>query len=136
MRNKIVANILLIFTFLAVIIISACDDTPNITEIDSVVIPASNVSYSRYIQPLLTAKCARAGCHDDQSHVGNLSLTSHANTTSSYLVVAPGYPQNSLLALSVQGLTTSPMPPVGLSPLTKNQIDGIKTWVKEGAKNN
>lgn len=136
MKNKIIINIFLIFSFVGIVIFSACDDTSNITEIDSVVIPAQNVSYSQYIQPLLTAKCARAGCHDDQSHIGNLSLTSHANTTASYLVVAPGYPQNSLLALSVQGLTTKPMPPIGLSPLTKNQIDGIKTWVKEGAKNN
>lgn len=136
MKNNIVVSILILFSFLTILIISACDDTSNITDIDNVVIPAQNVSYSQYIQPVLTAKCARAGCHDDQNQVGNLSLTSWSNTTSSYLVVAPGYPQNSSLVLSIQGLTTSPMPPVGLSPLTKNQIDGIKTWVKEGAKNN
>jgi len=28
------------------------------------------------------------------------------------------------------------MPPVGYYPLTKNQIDGIITWIKEGAENN
>jgi hypothetical protein len=136
MKNKTPINILFIFTFVALIIISACDDTSNITDIDNLVIPASNVSYSQHIQPVLTAKCARAGCHDDQTQSGNLSLTSYSNTTASYLVVAPGYPQNSLLVLSVQGLTTSPMPPIGWPSLTKNQIDGIKTWVKEGAKNN
>lgn len=136
MKNKIAINVLFISSFVIVCLISACDDTSNITNIDNVVIPAQNVSYAQYIQPVLTAKCARAGCHDDQTQKGNLSLTSYSNTTASYLVVAPGYPQNSSLVLSVQGLTTSPMPPVGLPPLTINQIDGIKTWVKEGAKNN
>jgi hypothetical protein len=136
MKKKTPINILFIFTFVALIIISACDDTPNITDIDKLVIPATGVSYSQHIQPVLTAKCARAGCHEDQTQAGNLSLTSYSNTTASYLVVAPGYPQNSLLVLSVQGLTTSPMPPVGYSPLIKNHIEGIKTWVKEGAKNN
>jgi len=30
------------------------------------------------------------------------------------------------------------MPPIGsiVRPLTKNQVDGIKTWIREGAKNN
>lgn len=136
MKNKTVINILLIFSFFNLLISSACDDTSNITEIDSIVIPAQNVSYSQYIQPVLTAKCANAYCHDDQTRIGNLSLTSYSNTTASYLVVAPGYPQNSSIALSVQGLSTNPMPPIGRWALTKNQIDGIITWVKEGAKNN
>lgn len=136
MKNKIVKNTLLIFSFAGILIISACDDTTNITDIDKLVIPATNVSYSQHIQPVLTAKCARAGCHDDQTHSGNLSLTSYSNTTMSYLVVAPGYPQNSSLVLSVQGLSNTPMPPIGYPPLIKNHIDGINTWVKEGAKNN
>lgn len=136
MKYQLPIAFFFIAAFVATCFISACDDTSNITNIDSVVIPAQNVSYSQHIQPVLTAKCARSGCHDDQTHVSNLSLTSYSNTTADYLVVAPGLPQNSLLVLSVQGLTTSPMPPIGYPPLTKNQIDGIKTWVKEGAKNN
>jgi hypothetical protein len=135
-KNKTVINILLIFSFFSLLISSACDDTSNITEIDSVVIPAQNVSYSQYIQPVLTSKCANAYCHDDQTRIGNLSVTSYSNTTASYLVVAPGYPQNSSLALSIQGLSTNPMPPIGRWALTKNQIDGIINWIKEGAKNN
>ncbi|PKL83775.1 MAG: hypothetical protein CVV24_03410 [Ignavibacteriae bacterium HGW-Ignavibacteriae-3] len=136
MKIKFLINILFIISFAALFFISACDDTSNITEIDSVTIPSQNVSYSQHIQPVLTAKCARAGCHDDQTASGGLSLTSYSSTTASYLVVAPGYPQSSSLVTSVQGMTTRPMPPVGFPPLITNQIDGIKTWVKEGAKNN
>ena len=136
MKYKLPINFLFIAAFATVFFISACDDTSNITNIDSIIIPAQNVSYSQHIQPVFTAKCARSGCHDDQTQASNLSLTSYSNTTASYLVVAPGFPQNSLLVLTTSGLTTNPMPPIGYPLLTKNQIDGIKNWVKEGAKNN
>lgn len=117
-------------------LISACDDTINITDIDNKIIPSSNVSYSQYIQPVFTAKCARAGCHDDQSAKAGLSLTTYSNTTQSYLVVAPFLPQNSKLVWSIEGTSGNIMPPLGYPPVTKNQIDGIKTWIREGAKNN
>jgi hypothetical protein len=136
MTKRLPISILFIAAFAATCFISACDDTSNITNIDNVVIPSKDVSYSKYIQPIFTAKCTQSGCHDDQAHASNLSLTSWSNTTASYLVVAPGFPQNSLLVLTTQGLTTNPMPPIGYPPLIKNQIDGIKIWVQEGAKNN
>ncbi len=133
--KKQLINICLFILFLA-LIINACDDTTNIIQIDDVVIPLSNVSYSKYIQPVFNAKCNYSGCHDDGSKAGGLSLTTWANTTTDYLVVAPGYPDNSKLVWTIRGQSTTPMPPVGYYPLTKNQIDGIITWIKEGAENN
>ncbi|MEW6702170.1 MAG: c-type cytochrome domain-containing protein [Bacteroidota bacterium] len=138
MQNKIIINIFFLVLFIAVLAYSGCDDTTNISDLDSKVIPSQNVSYSQHIQPVLTAKCAVSGCHDDQTRAGNLSLTSYSNTTADYLVVAPGLPQNSKLVWSVEGTGGKIMPPIGsnVRPLTQNQIDGIKTWIKEGAKNN
>lgn len=138
MQNKIIINIFFPVLFFSVLLFSACDDTININDLDSIIIPSQNVSYSQHIQPVLTAKCAVSGCHDDQTRAGSLSLTSYSNTTSDYLVVAPGLPQNSKLVWSVEGTGGKIMPPLGsnVRPLTKNQIDGIKTWIKEGAKNN
>ena len=136
MKYRPAINIYLTLTFFCLLLIAACDDTINITDIDSKIIPTSNVSYAQYIQPVLTAKCARAGCHDDQTSEAGLSLTSYSNTTRSYLIVAPGYPQNSKLVWSIEGTSGNIMPPLGYLPVTKNQIDGIKTWIKEGAKNN
>jgi hypothetical protein len=135
MKNSSVIKFFFAVIFTSVIY-NSCDDTNNITDIDSKIIPAANVSYNQYIQPVLTAKCARAGCHDDQSSAGGLSLTSHSATTANYLVVAPGIPQNSKLVWSIEGTGGKLMPPVGYPILTKNQIDGIKIWIKEGAKNN
>ena len=136
MIYKSVINIFLTLTLFGLMLIAACDDTINISDIDNKIIPSSNVSYAEYIQPVLTAKCARAGCHDDQTRAAGLSLTSYSNTTQSYLVVAPSLPQNNKLVWSIEGTSGNLMPPLGYPPVTKNQIDGIKTWIKEGAKNN
>ncbi len=129
-------NIYLSLISAAILILAACDDTVNVKNLDSTTIPSSNVSYSKYIQPVFTSKCANAGCHDDQNMAGGLSLTSWANATADFQVVAPGIPQNSKLIWRISGTSGTLMPPVGYWALTKNQIDGITVWVKEGAKNN
>ncbi|MBM4175944.1 MAG: hypothetical protein FJ213_07205 [Ignavibacteria bacterium] len=113
---------------------SACEDEG--VKVDDVIIPSSNVSYAEHIQPVFNSKCALSGCHDDASKQGGLGLTTWLNTTSNFLVVFPGNPDASKLVLAVEGKTTNPMPPPGRWPLTKNQITAIRTWVKEGAKNN
>jgi len=116
------------------VLLSACDDT--LTGIDSILIPTTDISYNKHLQPVFNAKCTNSGCHDDASRSGGLSLTSHTNTTLDFLVVAPGLPQNSKLIWAIEGTGVNIMPPFGYPALTKNQIEGIKTWVKEGAKNN
>ena len=132
MKNSVFIKFSFVTVFLIVILIS-CDDT-KISDLPT--IPQTNVSYSEHIQPLFDLDCNSSGCHNDGDHAGGLSLTNWANTTASYLVVAPGHPENSQLVLAVQGNSTYPMPPVGYQVLSQDQIDGIYTWVKEGAKNN
>lgn len=124
---------LLVITLL-LLSISSCDDQINIPSDED--IPDSNISYSQHIQPIFNVRCATAGCHDDQTKAAGLSLTTYQNTTASYVFVYPGNPDASLLVLSVEGRSTYPMPPPGRPPLTQKQIKAIRTWVKEGAKNN
>lgn len=118
------------------LLITGCDDTINQEELDSVVIPSSNISFNKYIQPVFDARCNNAGCHNGSDRASGLSLSNHASATSDFLIVAPGLPDNSKLVWAIEGRANSPMPPVGYRPLTKNQITGIKTWIREGAKNN
>jgi hypothetical protein len=125
----------LISFFFAILFIS-CDDTNTVEDIDKRVIPSSNVSYSEHLQIVFDYKCNNSYCHNSVDRAGGLSLANHASTTASYLVVAPGYPDNSSLVWAIKGISANPMPPVGYPVLTKNQIDGIVTWIKEGAKNN
>ncbi len=122
-------------SFLTFVFLIGCKDQG--TNIDSTEIPSSNVSYSQYIQPVFDNKCNNSGCHEDASRAGGLSLTSWANTTSDPGVVFPGKPETSRLIWAIQNQAgINPMPPYGYAGLTKNQIDGIKTWIQEGAKNN
>ncbi len=99
-------------------------------------IPAENVSYLKHIQPVFELKCNNSGCHNDEDRAGSISLTSYQNTTADLSVVFPGQPQNSRLATAIQPSTSVPMPPMAYPPLTENQVKGIITWIKEGAKNN
>ncbi|MCX7875740.1 MAG: hypothetical protein N2321_06155 [Melioribacteraceae bacterium] len=117
-------------------VITSCDDTVTNQEIDKIIIPASNVKFSEHIYPVLRVKCNTATCHNSRDRAGNLSLDSYSDVVSDPLIVFPGLPQNSKLVWAIEGRVISPMPPIGYPPLTKNQIDGIKNWIKEGAKNN
>ncbi|MDQ7816833.1 MAG: c-type cytochrome domain-containing protein [Melioribacteraceae bacterium] len=134
MKNSIALKRYSIIILLA--LITACDDTINQEELDSVVIPSSNVSFNKYIQPIFDARCNNAGCHNGTDRASGLSLSNHASATADFLIVAPGLPDNSKLAWAIEGRTTSLMPPLGYRPLTKNQREGIITWIREGAKNN
>jgi hypothetical protein len=130
---------LLLFTAAGMVIYSGCDST-TVEAVDSKTIPSSNVSYVNHIQPVLNVKCAVEGCHDVEYRAGGLSLTTWTATTSDPTVVFPGDPNTSKLvwAIDSKSGTTTPMPPInsGIPALTSNQIQGIKTWIKEGAKNN
>ncbi len=129
-------NFLLVVSVTAIIFIAGCDDTINQEDLDSKIIPSSNVSFSKHIQPVFDARCSNAGCHNSIDRRAGLSLATWADATSNSQIIFPGLPDNSKLVWSIEGRSAFPMPPVGYRPLTKNQIDGIKTWIKEGAKNN
>lgn len=111
-----------------------CDDNLTSSDIDNIIIPDSNISFSQYIAPVLEVKCV--SCHDGGSNSNQPNLSNFSFVDGYYVV--PGEPGNSILVYSIEG--TSPnfplMPPPGYSPLTQNQIDGIKKWIIEGAQNN
>lgn len=131
MKRDYLINIFLGVVFLA-LIITACDDTvpPELGDI-----PASNVSYSKHIQPIFNAYCNNSGCHNAQDSAGDLELTSHYEVTK-YPIVIPGEPDISELVKAIEGRRLPQMPPPGYWPLEYPQTKGIRTWVKEGAKNN
>ncbi|MFC2135256.1 hypothetical protein ACFLTH_11620 [Bacteroidota bacterium] len=114
----------------------ACDDTIVQTDIDNRIIPESGVSFAEHIYSVLNAKCAFSGCHEDQTRAGNFSVTTWSNVVADPQIVFPYYPNNSKLIWAIEWTGSSPMPPVGYPYLTRNQIEGITTWVIEGAKNN
>ncbi|MCF6270943.1 MAG: hypothetical protein L3J41_14595 [Melioribacteraceae bacterium] len=127
----------IIFSLLLLLILSACDDSLSIQDLDNIVIPSKDVSYNEYIQPVLNVKCGTSGCHDDGTRAGDYSVSNWANVVYPG-IVDPGNVETSRLVWRIEGLGVPVMPPIGsiVRPLTKNQVDGIKTWIREGAKNN
>ena len=121
-----------------VVVVSCKDQNPTGPggSPSSIVFPTSNVSYAQHVQPLFNQACNFAGCHDDGQHQSPLKLTSYGNTVLSIPgVVYPGNPDASTLVLRIQGSVGQRMPVSG-NPLNQNQINGIRTWIAEGAKNN
>jgi hypothetical protein len=103
-----------------------------------IIFPVSNISYSVHVQPLFNQACAISGCHDAGQNQSELHLTSYGDavlSTSAVGVILPGKPDQSLLVLRIQGTVGARMPP-GVYPLNSNQINGIRAWIVEGAKNN
>ena len=124
---------LLIAAFLSFVFI-ACDDTLTSTNIDKVIIPDSNVSYSKYIAPLFEVKCVT--CHDGGTNSNLPDLTNFSFVDGYYVV--PTEPDNSVLVYVIQGnVPPFPlMPPAGYRALNENQVNGVRTWIEEGAQHN
>ncbi len=134
--KKILSLLLTVIFFIVIFWTSGCKDQVTASDVDNRVIPDSNVSYSRDIQPVFNLKCTNAGCHEDAARAGGLSLTTCSNTKADPTIVFPGEPDNSRLIWAIEGIGNYPMPPPGYPPLTQNQIKGIRTWIKEGAECN
>ncbi len=135
MKKTILSVLSLIW--IAAILSTGCEDTVTQDDIDSATIPASNVSFSKHIQPVFNVKCNFTGCHNTTDRAGGLALTSYIEVTSNISVVVPGDSETSVMVWTINREAGGRnMPPLGYPALTQNQIDGITTWIDEGAQAN
>jgi len=124
--------IILILTFV-VIVAQSCDDSLTSSDIDNLVMPDSNVSYKAHIAPVFEIKCVP--CHNSQRSEAGLDLSSWVNATRDPTIIFPGSDSTSILVYTIERLPPyAPMPPSEW--LKRNHIDGIRTWIREGAQNN
>jgi hypothetical protein len=124
-----------IFISLAFVILIAqsCDDSLTSSDIDNIVMPDSNVSYSMHVAPVFEIKCVP--CHNSQRSEAGLDLSSWVNATRDPTIIFPGSDSTSILAFTIERIPPyAPMPPNEW--LKRNHIDGIRTWIREGAQNN
>jgi hypothetical protein len=130
--------------------VAGCTDfeAPVPTELPDVVI--ANPSFARDIQPIFTARCATASCHNLASQQLGLNLqagyaydeiVSRGSSTSRGMdYVHPFRPDSSWLVRMIgadaeQRFQLQRMP-LGREPLTGNQIATIVNWVSAGAPRN
>ena len=138
-------NLIRIIFFITVItgIVAGCKDDATDSGPIGIVFPDSNISYGRHVQPLFDRGCAYSGCHgEDTFDRYGFSLDSYQHATSSTDIIRrcfphePCDPEQSTLVRRIEGLDGRERMPLDRSPLTTNQINGIKQWIREGAQNN
>jgi hypothetical protein len=118
----------------AILLIQSCDDTLTSTDVNNIVMPDSNVSYAKHIAPVFEVKCVP--CHNNNGRQeAGLYLSSWTGVTADPSIVARGSDSTSILVWTIEGFPPYPlMPPTG--KMIDNHIDGIRTWIREGALNN
>ncbi len=107
-----------------------CKDTltPTTSEI---VFPDKNVTYTKHVGPLFQQTCALGGCHVTGGYRPNLEFPASYSALLDYII--KGNPEHSILVQRLEGRLQPQMPPPNVATLTKNQIEGVKTWIREGA---
>ena len=109
--------------------------------------PPEEVSFAETVLPVLTGRCATAGCHDYAGRSGGLVLdagVAYGNVTGvvsvSYgpaLIVSPSEPDSSVLYQKIIGNDAfGSRMPLGRTPLDEETLDAIRDWITEGAKDN
>lgn len=105
-----------------------------------------NSEFPLEVQRIFQNKCATSGCHNDKSfqNAAGLNLTTWENLVYkggvSGSVVIPFRPQNSSLFQFCNtypdlGLTAQPSMPLNQDPLSREEIQILKSWIIDGCKN-
>ncbi|MEJ5285911.1 MAG: hypothetical protein CH6_2829 [Candidatus Kapaibacterium sp.] len=120
------------FTILALLIIS-CSSSTNNNPTD---FPDSNLSFNNHILPLLRNTCGLSYCHGEVSPSGNVQIYDYFSLMNSYngALVIPGNPDGSVLVQIIE--YKLPHRPNLQWQLNSKQIQAIRKWIAEGAKNN
>jgi len=132
--NKLIHRIYILLVIASLVLFAqSCDDSLTSSEVDKIVMPDSNVSYSRHIAPVFEVRCVP--CHNDSRKEAGLDLSSWSSATLDPSIIARGSDSTSVLVWTIEGLPPYPlMPPSGR--MIENHIQGIRTWIREGALNN
>ena len=124
-----------------------CKDEVDGAGSDEILFPDSNVSYGKQVEPLLNLRCGAQSsqCHaaDTYTNFGEFSLDTYQHLRNRIDIVVPCFPnlpcnpELSILVRRIEGLDGNQrMPPPSSPPLTSNQINGARQWIREGARNN
>jgi len=101
----------------------------------------SGVSYNKDVQPILAKNCAECHAPGQKGFVSSgLDMTSYQNLMKGGKfgpLIKPGDALSSALNMLVEGRThPSIQMPHGRAKLPDKEIEILKVWVNEGAKNN
>jgi len=87
------------------------------------------------VLPLVVSSCATAGCHDEGSHRDGVILTDYASIIRTG-EIKPGDPDDSEFMETLTDDGDDLMPPPPNDPWNAEQIEMMRQWIAQGAKNN
>jgi len=124
---KMLSRLLLVSAVVQVIIcVQGCTYDKEALAPQSGCQPAANVSFSADVQPILRASCF--SCHGNGSSFGNVSCQTYDDVK--------GLANNGSLIGSISHAAGFTAMPINAPKLNDCNIDVVRTWVQEGAKNN
>ena len=104
---------------------------------DTAIDPKKPVSFHKHIRPILEANCQ--GCHQPAKDKGGYVMTDFqrllAAGDSGKVAVEPKKPESSHLVEQITPRNGEAEMPKGKPPLTQSEIDLLRRWIAEGAKN-
>jgi len=93
------------------------------------------VYFQNSILPLVVSSCGTTGCHDQETHRDGIILTDYSSIIRTGKI-KPGNPGDSEFFESLTDSEDDLMPPPPYAPLNSEQIQLIRTWILQGARNN
>ena len=109
-----------------------CSDA-TVTDPNVVQFPDSAVSYRDHVDPFLTLTCG--DCHNSSLSAGDIDLTNYSSLMFDRPnLVVPGQPDESLIMMVLEGRVAHVVGNINQVPT--NHVNGMRTWIREGARNN
>jgi len=92
--------------------------------------------FVRDVLPILASNCAVSGCHDASTRAEGVRLD-HYRAVIQTADVRAGDPDHSdLFEVCVETRPDQRMPPPPRSPLRSDQVETLRRWIAQGARNN
>lgn len=138
MNQNLIKYILTIAIISSFAIISACSNTvQSSSDLRFPEEGGDEVSFYKHVKPFMQYTCATAACHDGYSQAGGITLTEYYTyfQSSSIGLVVRENPDASRLNQIIEGKNIHLFNYNRELP-TKNQQEGMRRWVLNGAPNN
>lgn len=146
-NNPLQVGISIFFIYVSVFLYQCgSSSNPNSPSTPNIEPPITDPSFAQDIQPIFNTNCALSGCHNNVAQAGlNLSQgVAYANIVNvdstevpAKKRVLPGVAQNSYLVEKIEGRQSEgSRMPLNRNALNNTQIQNIRNWINQGAKNN
>jgi hypothetical protein len=94
------------------------------------------VYFENSILPIFQSNCAKSGCHDVATATEGIRFNSYENIIATGEIVPGKSNEGEIMKKITETDVDKIMPPPPNSPLSATQIDLIKKWISQGARNN